>query len=431
MTSEVARRSAFGNRAAPVPEGDRRAPRVAFFLPDLGIPLFSSIKAGGVHARAMIQAFIAEGAEVDVYALRPGRPDDQLPPGVTVHKVRQGRMRRALYRRYRRAKMPVWATGMEALLSQADFLLDVRAQMNRSEVPDLIYARHSWLTFALPWLQRRFGAPMYLEVNALFSLEKEQRGELAYPRLTRRFENSTLRAAVQVLPVSRRLLKDIVAFGIPEKRVTLMMNAVDLDLFDARLHASGKRELEGVFRIGVVSGFRRYHGLTTLLRALGILRHEVPGACVRLIGEGPMKAEVEAEAAQLGLNDSIEITGAVPHRSVPALLADCDVCVAPFEGGRNQYNCPMKLFEYIALKVPVVASRWGEIGEILGDGETALLHEPGSSRDLASKLLLVHQDPEGARRRAEAAFSIARNHTWRGHARRILNHVLRRKEDDF
>jgi len=70
---------AINTEVAEAGDEERHRPRVLYLLSDLGIPLYSSIKAGGVHARAMIRAFREEGAEVDVVALRPGKGKDVLP----------------------------------------------------------------------------------------------------------------------------------------------------------------------------------------------------------------------------------------------------------------------------------------------------------------------------------------------------------------
>lgn len=403
-------------------EGKGR-PKVLYLLSDLGIPLYSSIKAGGVHSRAMIQAFLAEGADVEVIALRPGKRKDPLPEAVKVHIVRRGSMRRRWGRWYRFRTTPLWATGVEALLAQRDFLKQTRQVVARTGKPDVIYARHSWMPFSLPRIQSKTKAPLYLEVNALFAQEKSERGELAFPRLSRALERWALRRAERILPVTEALADAMAQLGLPRDRIRVTPNAVDLDLFDAGLRGDAGEANQDGFTIGLASSFRHYHGIKTLIQAVRLLEERIGPVRLRLIGEGPLRSQMEGYARQVGLKSALETPGAVPHRDVPAMLAACDVCVAPYEGDRNLYNCPMKLFEYMALGIPIVASRWGEIPRILKHGETGLLHEAGSSESLAEMLEAVHKDREAARQRAAAALELVRGQTWRGHARWVLDHA--------
>lgn len=156
---------------------------------------------------------------------------------------------------------------------------------------------------------------------------------------------------------------------------------------------------------------------------MNILEKEIGPVRLLLIGDGPMRANLDGIMNQLHLISSVELPGPVAHKDIPGLLASCDVCVAPYEGERNLYNCPMKLFEYMALKIPIVASRWGEIPKFLEDEKTALLHEPGDAQSLASRLEKVHRDPAAAHELSEAAFEYVQGHSWRIHARWILDHA--------
>ena len=81
----------------------------------------------------------------------------------------------------------------------------------------------------------------------------------------------------------------------------------------------------------------------------------------------------------------------------------------------------MKLYEYMSLKIPIVASAWGDIPNIVRHGETALLHAPGDEADLARSIREVRDHPGAAWNRAERAWSEVKCHTWRGIARDILD----------
>jgi glycosyltransferase involved in cell wall biosynthesis len=115
----------------------------------------------------------------------------------------------------------------------------------------------------------------------------------------------------------------------------------------------------------------------------------------------------------------------VEHGRVPALLDGCDVLVSPhvpLEDGSDFFGSPTKLFEYMAMGKGIVASRLGQIGDVLKDRETALLVEPGSIAELSEAIMRLTSSPQlreqlgGAARREAIAI-----HTWAHNAQRVLD----------
>ena len=409
----------------------RPAPlRLTYLLADAGIPFTSSKKGSSIHARSMIKAFEQEGCRVDTYVFRKGdRPIKGFnPTQVKVSRLTSWWQRRlvegGLWRRLwplaaPDAPTPNWMDAASWLLWHRDFFRQVRKRLFKDGAPDLFYARSAWLAFPYARLKRLFGAPLVLEVNAVMTLEKAARGEIAFSGLTRRIERRMFHEADLILPVSAEIKEQIVAmFGVEPDKIVVTPNAVDLDLFAPAENGDGPRE--GEFVIGAVNSFRAYHGMLTLVRAAALLKDQVPGLRLLLIGGGPQYEEVRAEARKLGVEGLTEFTGVIDHHRVPGLLARCHACAAPYEGEHNQYNCPMKLYEYMGMKIPIVASRWGDIPNIVEHGATALLHDEADAAALAGALREIWRNPAAARARAEQAYELAQRHTWRASARMIL-----------
>src|SRR5262249_44896941 len=125
-------------------------------------------------------------------------------------------------------------------------------------------------------------------------------------------------------------------------------------------------------------------GLCYLLKAAALL----PQAMFVLAGEGPERAVLEAQAAELGLNKRVLFLG---HRhDVPDLLACCDLFVLPslFEG------LPLSILEAMAAKKPVIASAVGGNNEVIVHGETGLLVRPADPAALASAIQAILSDPD-------------------------------------
>jgi alpha-maltose-1-phosphate synthase len=137
-----------------------------------------------------------------------------------------------------------------------------------------------------------------------------------------------------------------------------------------------------------------------------------------LIGEGPEQPTVRAEAHGLA---NVVIPGAIPHADVPACLAASDIGVAPFDMAAHRplalgfFWSPLKIFEYMATGLPVVAPAVDRIPSLVEHGREGLLYDPAVSGALASSIERL-TDPEIRRRLGSAARERAvREYSWRAH----------------
>jgi glycosyltransferase involved in cell wall biosynthesis len=143
-----------------------------------------------------------------------------------------------------------------------------------------------------------------------------------------------------------------------------------------------------------------------------------------LIGDGRLRPETERIVREAGREKDVIFAGQVEHERVPALLDACDVLVSPhvpLADGSDFFGSPTKLFEYMAMGKGIVASRLGQIGDVLKHEETALLVEPGDVRALAEAIMRLANSRDLRERLGSAAReeAIAR-FTWRHNARRVL-----------
>src|SRR5439155_12156466 len=132
---------------------------------------------------------------------------------------------------------------------------------------------------------------------------------------------------------------------------------------------------------------------------------------------GRERRECESILGRAGLLGRAVFTGLVPQEEGPRHLAAMDILVAPHvpnADGSRFFGSPTKLFEYMAMGRPIVASRLEQIGEVLEDGRTALLVPPGDEEALARALLrLVDEAGLRASLGAAARSRVVERHTWR------------------
>jgi colanic acid/amylovoran biosynthesis glycosyltransferase len=157
-------------------------------------------------------------------------------------------------------------------------------------------------------------------------------------------------------------------------------------------------------RVLCVAAFREPKGHEVLLRAVAEAPPRLARARVDLVGDGPLRPRLEALAAELGIADRVTFHGSLPAPAVTELLRASDVFVLPSvitaEGDMD--GVPVALMEALAVGVPAVSTRVSGIPELVRDGRTGLLAEPGDPASLAAALEATLADPEAARERATA-----------------------------
>jgi glycosyltransferase involved in cell wall biosynthesis len=139
--------------------------------------------------------------------------------------------------------------------------------------------------------------------------------------------------------------------------------------------------------VGSVGHLRPEKAFEVLVEAVSIARDSHPGLIALIAGEGPLRADLEAQSARLGVEGAVRFLGA--RNDVPDLLAALDVavCCSDFEGG------PLSVMEYMEAGLPVVATRVGGLPELVRDGESGLLVPPRDPRALAEAIARVLDDP--------------------------------------
>ena len=148
---------------------------------------------------------------------------------------------------------------------------------------------------------------------------------------------------------------------------------------------------------------------------------------VRLViaGDGPLRGELEGEFERRNLAEQVRFTGPLSQPEVADWIRRFDIALAPYpRPAHSFYFSPLKLFEYMACGVPVVAPRLGQIAELVQDGETGLLYPPGEFDDLSAACDRILSEPELGRRLGSAAAKVIHGqYTWDRNAARVLELV--------
>lgn len=261
---------------------------------------------------------------------------------------------------------------------------------------DFVWQRHELFHTAGLDLARSLGVPSVLFAPATTVWEAERWGTRRPgwgPLLERVGEAPALQRADVVACGSGEVIEQALRLGTPRDRIVETPTGVDLDLFPRdRVHDRGQlRRTLGLtdrFVVGWVGSFRPFH---TIERAVDAVDH-LPDATLLLVGDGPERPAIEALARERGVN--AVFTGTIGHGDLPNYLAAMDVglVLAPADAGFH-YS-PLKLGEYLAAGLAVVAPAVPTVAGRLTDGHDGLLVAPGDPSALRAAISRLHDDPD-------------------------------------
>jgi len=302
------------------------------------------------------------------------------------------------------------------------YLREVRQQVTEFK-PDFVYQRYSLDDMSGILLRQSLGIPLILEFNGSETWIQRHWGEaLHFHSLAERIELANLRFADLVVVVSEEIRRQVCALGIPERRVLFYPNCVDSSMFDP-----DRFDSESVQRIrrelGVapeadlftfVGTFGPWHGTEVLATAIRHLAdHERAFLAAHrvhflLVGDGQYGEKIRSILKGLAC---VSLPGYRPQDEAPAILAASDFCLSPHvpnPDGSPFFGSPTKLFEYMAMAKPIVASDLDQIGWVLRGWKPTDPAPPLSDRTAAAAILVEPGDVNSLIQGIQAAINLDR-----------------------
>jgi len=258
----------------------------------------------------------------------------------------------------------------------------------RRRAPEVIHT-HNSAPQITAGLGRRLGR-WSLPGSALVHTEHGRLGDVGAAVL--RYRRWTVAAFDAVIAVSADARAQMLAHGIRAPRgVDVVENGIDLSRYPARTPAIGSATIVQVGRLD------RIKGQDVLLDALPAVRRAVPAARLLLVGDGPARATLTAQAERLGIADAVEFVGAVDD--VRPFLARAELFVLP---SRSE-GISLALLEAMATALPVVATDVGGNREVIDSPAVGILVAVDDAGALASGIARLLGDPAGAGAMGRAA----------------------------
>lgn len=283
------------------------------------------------------------------------------------------------------------------------------------ETGSVVYGRYLKLTHFLlrnRWVHKR---PVVFEAHEIFHKTTERRGKAASLKA---METYVYREADAVIAITATLAEEIAElFGRKAEKV--IPDGVGSEFLNVRRRGKGSYLL-------YTGQFFPWKGVEVFVRSLSYLTGE---RAVIVGGSGEALDRLKRLARELGMVGQVEFPGTVSHDQVRKFLEEARIAVLPnLAGGVSRFTSPLKLFEYMAAGVPIVASDLPALREVLRDRENAILVPPGDPEALAAGIRCLLTDEALAARIAAQAREDAAWYTWENRASRIRE-VLDRLPD--
>ncbi len=304
---------------------------------------------------------------------------------------------------------------------------DEAKQIVTGEKPSFVYERYSRFSIAGVEASTAAGVPLFLEYNGSEVWVGKHWDSTAKLDLLERYEDANLAHATRIFVVSDVEQNTLIERGVPAEKIVVNPNGVDPEKFKPGVGGDEIRRQLGVqddeLLAGFLGTFGPWHGVLELANAIALIPKSTRLKFL-MVGDGSLRKEVQKRLAASDDLDRVIFTGSISHDEVPAHLDACDILVSPhipLAEGAAFFGSPTKLFEYMAMGKGIVASRLGQIGDVLSDGETALLVEPGDPNQLARTIERLAGNGDLLTRIGKASRQAAvERHTWRQNAERVL-----------
>jgi glycosyltransferase involved in cell wall biosynthesis len=300
--------------------------------------------------------------------------------------------------------------------------------------PLFIYQRYSKGNFVGLLLKKKYNIPFICEYNGSLSWisKKWYNHKVFHEKLINKIEFLNLEFADLIVVVSDEMKEELLQKGIDNNKILINPNGVDIEIYTPFLNAKEIKDKYSLQNkntiIGFIGTFGKWHGAEVLAEAFGILLNENPSLSEKvvllLIGDGITMKEVKEKIKKYRIDNNVILTGQIPQSEGPKYLSICDILVSPHiptPDGTQFFGSPTKLFEYMAMGKPIIASNLNQIGRILENEVTAILTKPGDPFSIKDAILKLINNKELCDFIAKnAREKVISEYTWEKNVSRVI-----------
>lgn len=368
----------------------------------------------GVHIREIVKAFVSKGHRVEIVS-----PAGVHPPDAPVGSP----LKKAASASFISRNLPEFIFELLEIAYNFVAAKRLRAAAKKTK-PAFIFERYAIFNWSGVRVAKELGVPILLEINyTSFTPIYRKRSSILRP-LAHAIDRWICKTADGFIAITGFVRDHLIELGVDSRRIIVLPNAADPAVFRPGIPNQALRnslKIGDARIVGFVGGFFPWHGLDFLVDVFSGLRRDKDRAVLLLIGDGPLKSAIEDKVRGLDLLSSVLFIPYLPHSDLPRYMSLFDIAVMP---DSNHYGSPVKIYEYLAMGIPVVAPRLGPIEEGVEHGKEGLLFRRRDAADFSAALERLLSDADERKRMGEAARRKAvAEHTWQRNGDRILELV--------
>lgn len=289
-----------------------------------------------------------------------------------------------------------------------------------SQKYDMIYERYAFYMLAGAIKAKKHNIPIVLEANEVSGIKDRARKQ-SFPGLCNLFERFLFKRCKSIHTVSSYLKNMILAQGVNDDAVVVTPNAIDPNKFDGKKDTTqlkSQYSLTNKKIIGFAGWFDHWDRLDLLIDVFIKLKKDYANLALLLIGDGQVLKTVRDKAISENLNEDVVLTGPVKRDVVHNYLSMLDVAIITHS---NEFGSPVVMFEFMGLKIPIVAPKLMPITDVLTDQLNALLFDVMDMEQMENCLRkILDNDALGIELSNEAYNKLMNDHTWDNNAHEII-----------
>ena len=369
------------------------------------------------RVRREAETLASRGYSVDVICLqRPGEPARETVSNVKIYRLP------LTHRRQSKVRYVLEYACSALLMSLALSVLHLRRRYALVQVntpPDILV-----FSALVPKL---FGARVLLDLHDPMPEAMHTKFKVVSDhwlvRLARVQEAGSTHCADHVVTVTEQVRQALINRSLSPDKVSVIMNFADMKLFQdcgGKANQISSQDEPILVYMGTLA---RQYGVDVAIDALAILRNRIPSIRLKIIGDGEERPNLERQVDSLGLRDAVIFTGMVPIDQIPEVALPAHVGLAPHRRDRLYDMCfPSKVYDYLALGLPVVACRTESLEYYYGQ-ETLAFFKSEDVEGLANQTYDLLTNPERVKTLQSNAASFLQEHNWAREHKRYLDIV--------
>ncbi len=361
---------------------------------------------GETRVQREAETLVAQGHRVDVLCLRDkGEPAEETFKGVHIYR---------LPARIRKTNLVMQFVNYLYFMLLAALKL---ARLHQKTPYDSVQAHNlpDFLVFAALW-PKLHKVPVLLDLHDLmpefYSGRFSDGSHRWLLKAIRWQERISCRFADHVITVSDHWREALIARGVPPEKCSVVMNVADQSIFSYQPKPPRQPDDPNFSLIYHGTLVYRY-GLDLAIRAVDMVRDEIPGIRLTILGRGKHVPALRELRHELGLEEHVMIYEELrPAEELPSLIRTADAGVVPYRDDMfTDGLLPTKLMEYAALGLPALASRTTAMQRYFS-GTMVEFFTPGDAEDLARGILRLYRSPQLMAKLAEGCQIFNQRYNW-------------------